>query len=191
MPEASRASSRLSRRDLQFRLSSSCPSVPASLVPIELIRARDTSSESPFPPARGCLPACQEQLKHVQQSRRTLLLHLQAASEALSCRFRVRRQRCLSGSAPRAIPEGVFDALYRIAVACHDRRDPTGSKCEGIDACCHCIPPLCQRFLDIFCNLRKIMFARNFRKPGKPSKRPADVPYDSVGESDKRKAASG
>lgn len=49
MPEASRASSRLSRRDLQFRPSSSCPSVPASLVPIELMRARDTSSERPFP----------------------------------------------------------------------------------------------------------------------------------------------
>lgn len=32
------------------------------------------------------------------------------------------------------------------------------------------------------------MPARNFRKPGEPSKRPADVPYDSVGESDKRKA---
>lgn len=30
------------------------------------------------------------------------------------------------------------------------------------------------------------MPARNFRKPGKPSKRPADVPYDSVGESGKR-----
>ena len=32
------------------------------------------------------------------------------------------------------------------------------------------------------------MLARNFRKPGKPSKRPADVPYDSVGESDKGQA---
>lgn len=35
------------------------------------------------------------------------------------------------------------------------------------------------------------MLARNFRKPGKPSKRPADVPYDSVGESDKGQATSG
>jgi hypothetical protein len=35
------------------------------------------------------------------------------------------------------------------------------------------------------------MPARNFRKTGKPSKRPADVPYDSVGESDKGQATSG
>lgn len=35
------------------------------------------------------------------------------------------------------------------------------------------------------------MLARNFRKTGKPSKRPADVPYDSVGESGKQQAASG